>query len=61
VRPPRGARLLRRHQTLQLFCPVEDDLNLRRRRRAGRGGLSGSDDAEESLAVERDVVVSLEP
>ena len=46
---------------LQLSKPVEHDLNLRSRRRAGRGVLSGSDDAEESLAVERDVVVSLEP
>jgi hypothetical protein len=44
---------------LQLSKPIEDDLNLRSRRRAGRG-LSGRDDAEESLPVERDVVVSHE-
>ena len=55
-----SATLFRRHARLQLLEPVEHDLNLRSRRRAGHRILSGRDDTEESLAVARDVVVSLE-
>jgi hypothetical protein len=56
VRVGSGPRLLRRDESLQLFRPIENDLNLRSGRHAGCGALSGSDDAEESRAVARDVV-----
>jgi hypothetical protein len=56
--PRPDAPLLRRHARLQFFEPIDHDLNLRSRRRAGRG-LSASDDAEESLAVECDVVAKV--
>jgi hypothetical protein len=57
---PAVLSLLRWYLGLQLLEPVEHDLNLRSGGRTGRGVLSRRDDAEESLAVERDVVVSLE-
>src|SRR5260221_12684210 len=52
--------LLRRDALLQLSKPVQDYLDLRRGGSCGRGALAGGDNAEESLAVERDVVVSLD-
>ena len=53
----RVPRLLHRHTLLQLFEPVEDDLDLRGGGSSGLG-LSGGDNAEECFAVWSNVVAS---